>query len=324
MPPISRRSLLRTALSATFLSPLRSVAIDASPEPFILDPLWPQLTSEFYPKPCQISGIAIAKDGALLVLNRGENSWNSATGFEKHLVQKPTVLVVDPVTAKITSVWGENTFVLPHQIDVDPLGHIWISDVGRNTITKFDTQGQKVLELGGPDIGFKKPTATGFLSDGSVVISDGYENSRIVKFSAEGKSVSSWGTKGSGPVQFKIPHGISVDDEDRIYVADRENRRVQVLDANGGLLAIWTNVEQAVSIRYAGGSIYVLSNLVAVKGTVRRLNKQGEILESFQTFPKSGWEGFETPHGLAVGDNGETIYVGFVTGKRIQRYRRNN
>ena len=77
------------------------------------------------------------------------------------------------------------------------------------------------------------PTDVAFLSDGSFVVSDGYGNSRVVKFSADGRHVASWGRPGTGPVEFHTPHSVAVDDDDRIYVADRENDRVQVLDADG-------------------------------------------------------------------------------------------
>jgi DNA-binding beta-propeller fold protein YncE len=121
------------------------------------------------------------------------------------------------------------------------------------------------------------------------------------------------------------PHGITVDEQDRVYVADRERHWVQVLSAEGEVLSTWKKVGAPLSIRYHKGSIYVLSNLSGTRGIVRRLNLSGELQDSFHTRGLGKIQDYEWPHGLAVSDGGDTVYVGFVlTARRVQRYTRIN
>lgn len=283
-----------------------------------LDPSWPagRIVQ------AQVSGVAVDGEGRVLVLNRGENHWMPQGAFKRQKIKQPAVLVVDPDSGKVVATWGANTFIMPHQIVVAPGGNVWVVDVGLHQAIEFDAEGEKIRTIGGPKVRFNMPTDLAFLSDGSFVISDGYLNSRVVKFSPEGKMVAAWGTKGTRPLQFNVPHSVAVDDRDRIYVADRENDRIQVLDAEGRFLAEWTDVDRPITVRFAGNSLFVLSNLDADRGIVRRLDLNGQVLDSFPTKPVGTTEDFEWPHGMAVADGGRDVYVGFtLTGRRVQRYR---
>jgi len=270
----------------------------------------------------QVSGVAVDARGRVLVLNRGDNHWMPQGAFKRQKIKQPAVLVVDPDSGKVVATWGTNTFIMPHQIVVAPDGNVWVVDVGLHQVIEFDGAGKKLRTIGGPKVRFNMPTDLAFLSDESFVVSDGYRNSRVVKFSADGKLVAVWGTKGTRPLQFNVPHSVAVDDRDRIYVADRENDRVQVLDADGRFLAEWTDVDRPITVRFAGDSLFVLSNLDADRGIVRRLDLDGKVLDSFPTKPAGVTEDFEWPHGLAVAAGGRDVYVGFtLTGRRVQRYR---
>lgn len=319
---IPRRSLLKAFCASLFPASIPSFANVGPPFSFSRDTEWAALRNEPRIKRSQISGVALAKDGSVLALSRGENPWVANAGIQKRLVQSPTVLVLDPASGALNRAWGENTFVLPHQIDVDPAGNIWITDAGQNCVCKFSPEGHPLLQIGGEEAALNMPTATGFLSDGSIVVADGYRNSRVARFSPEGRLLYSWGKKGSAPREFRIPHGIAVDGADRIYIADRENKRVQITDAHGELLGLWTEVEQAVALRFVKDSIWVLSNLSAAKARILRMGVEGKLIEEFSPSPAAGWEGFESPHSIAVSPDGECVYVGFVGGKRIERYRR--
>jgi peptidylamidoglycolate lyase len=323
--PINRRTFLRVA-AITFgsMTSLPSQAMNApeGKESHALDTNWPALDPKSYPERCQVSGVAIGKDGNLLILNRGENPWMPNTGYKQQPIKKPTVLVVDPATGGLVGSWGTGLFVMPHQISVDAAGNVWIVDCGSNKIVQFDAAGKKLLEIGGPGIGFRMPTDIAFLSDGTFVVSDGYTNSRVVKFNAKGKITAAWGTKGKESLQFQTPHSVAVDDNDLIYVADRENHRIQVLNAQGKVQAIWKNVERPLTVRFQAEHLFVLSNLDAEQGIVRKLNKQGEVISAFHTKPRDTKEDFEWPHGLAVNADGTQVYVGFtLTGRRVQRYK---
>lgn len=270
----------------------------------------------------QVSGVAVDAEGRVLVLNRGDNHWMPQGNFRRQKIKQPAVLVVDPDTGKVVATWGANTFIMPHQIVVAPDGNVWVVDVGLHQAIEFDGGGKKLRSIGGPKVRFNMPTDLAFLSDGSFVVSDGYMNSRVVRFTPDGKLAAAWGTKGSRPLQFNVPHSVAVDDRDRIYVADRENDRIQVLDADGRLVAEWTNVDRPITVRYADDSLFVLSNLDADRAIVRRLDLNGKVLDSFPTKPAGTTEDFEWPHGMAVAAGGRDVYVGFtLTGRRVQRYR---
>jgi len=73
-------------------------------------------------------------------------------------------------------------------------------------------------------------------------VADGYGNSRVVKFSREGKYLLAWGKRGTAPGDFNLPHSVAVDSKGRVYVSDRENNRIQIFDPNGKFLAQWTHL----------------------------------------------------------------------------------
>ncbi|MEY2599750.1 MAG: hypothetical protein RLZZ142_2009 [Verrucomicrobiota bacterium] len=324
LQPIPRRTFLGTLLSGALLQ----TAHAEIPQPgghaaqaFHLDPDWPKLSPDVYPERCQMAGVAIAKDGCILALNRGENPWDPRKGFRKTRIQKPAVLVIDPGSGELQSSWGKDSFIMPHQISVAPSGNVWITDVGLSSVFEFDPQGKPIRELTRASLGFNMPTDIAFLRDGSLLISDGYGNTRVVLLDPAGKLLASWGSRGSAPLQFRTPHSITVDPEDRIYVADRENHRIQVLDHTGKVEALWTHVERPLTVRFAAGSLFVLSNLDAPNAIVRRLSPRGEVLESFHTLPEGSSDDFQWPHGMAVSTDGHSVYVGFtLTSRRIQRY----
>jgi peptidylamidoglycolate lyase len=271
-----------------------------------------------------MTGVAVASDGSILVLNHGENSIEPLRPFRREIIQKPTVLVLDPKSGKILRAWGENLLMRPHQISVDAGGHIWIVDSGLKKVFKFDAKGTLLFEIGGGEISFNLPTDVAVLSDGSFIVADGATNKRGVKFNTEGESLGDWGLRSEGgPIILHTPHGITSDAEDRVYVADKEKHWVQVLSAEGALLATWKKVGGPLSIRHHQGSIYVLSNLSGTRGIVRRFNTAGELQESFHTRGLGKIQDYEWPHGLAVSDGGNSIYVGFIlTARRVQRYLR--
>ena len=113
----------------------------------------------------------------------------------------------------------------------------------------FDPEGAPLFTLGTPGVGsgflsgtpFERCTHSAVAPDGTIYVADGYGKARVHKFAPDGRHVDSWGTPGSGPGQFVIPHNITCDGEGNVYVADRENHRVQVFDPNGGLLYMWSS-----------------------------------------------------------------------------------
>jgi hypothetical protein len=137
----------------------------------------------------------------------------------------------------------------PHKIRIspyDPERRVWVVNERRSQIHVFSNDGRQLLmELGeafveaSDDAHFGLPQDVAFLPDGSFVVADGINNSRVVKFDAQGKYLTEWGTRGSDDGQFNAVHAVATDSEGRVYVADRNNDRVQVFDSNGAHLDTW-------------------------------------------------------------------------------------
>jgi len=311
-------------MAAVILALATALRMDThAAESHVIDRSWPADSAACRPGRFQVPGVALAGDGSVLVLTRGVNHWMPGMAPPRHKLVASPVFDVSATGDRAQPGPGARTFVMPHQIAVDRQGHIWIVDAGLHRVVEFDKEGRKVGDLGGPKVRFNMPTDIAFLSDGTFVVADGYGNSRVVRFTSDYEVVASWGRRGGGRMEFQIPHSVAVDDHDRIYVADRDNDRIQVLTADGVFLAEWNDVGRPLTVRFAAGSVWVLSNFEAGAGIVRRLTPAGEELESFHTLPPGDGGDFEWPHGLAVSADGADVYVGFaLTGRRVQRYRR--
>lgn len=139
-------------------------------------------------------------------------------------------------------------FKHPHGLRVDRDENLWVTDDFDHLVLKLNPAGEVLLVLGRRGAGaeadwlFNAPTDVAFGRDGSVYVADGYGNSRIVKFDRNGRFLLAWGSFGKAPGQFNLPHSVVVDDRDQVYVADRENGRIQIFDADGRFLRQWTGV----------------------------------------------------------------------------------
>ena len=162
--------------------------------------------------------------------------------------------------------FGEGLFVLPHSIYVDSEDSVWVTDAqadkGKGVqIIKFSQDGKELMRLGkagvignGPDT-FNAPTALVVAKNGDIFVTDGHNGSygtgagsRVMKFSKDGKLIKMWGKAGSGPGEFKMPHGIAMDSTGRLFVADRYNDRVQIFDQEGTLLDEWRQFGRPVDV----------------------------------------------------------------------------
>lgn len=266
-------------------------------------------------------------------LPRGFNgSWGS-TGQRATDVPAETrnsIVVVDRA-GKLVEAWIQWDKLFegggsPHKIRISPYDAehcVWVVNDGRHQVYKFSNDGKQLLltigEAGvaGDDAThFGSPQDIGFLPDGSILVADGLRNSRIAKFDKTGRFISSFGTKGSGPGQLSGVHGIAVDAEGRIFVADRSNRRVQIFDQSGRSLDLWPNLRQANDIVLsADGTVWV------VDGTNARLlqfDQSGKRLYFWGTYgmqPGQFWE----PHQISI-DNEGTLYIADSFGGRTQKY----
>lgn len=187
-----------------------------------------------------ISSIAVDdRNGLTYLLHRGDKA--------------DPVIVVDG-TGKLVRSWGRGLFKTPHSIRIDPEGNVWTVDSMSSMILKFTPAGVKLLEIavgGQPDPSKTTGTADiAFGPNGRLFIADGYGNARILEYDASGKKVREWGSHGDGPGQFNVPHALLVEGN-AIFVADRENGRVQKFDLAGKFLAQWTGLVKPMSLSLA-------------------------------------------------------------------------
>ncbi len=154
--------------------------------------------------------------------------------------------------------FAKGLYKIPHSIRIDPQGNLWTVDSQISVVHKFTLQGKKLLEInvGGipanPRSNFCGTTDITFGPGGRLFISDGYCNARVLEYTADGKLVREWGKPGTGPGEFKLPHGITIDTENVLYVADRENGRIQRFDTNGKFLGLWDHLGKTFALTAVG------------------------------------------------------------------------
>ncbi len=250
-----------------------------------------------------VSSVAMDRSGTIYVLQRGDKA--------------------DPVIAvnkegKTLRSWGKGMFTVPHSVRVDANGNIWTVDAGSSTILKFTPQGKKLQEIAVGEIATGDkcafPTLCGttditFGPDGRLFISDGYGNARILEYTASGQRVKVWGSAGTGPGQFNIPHGITNDGK-TLYVADRGNSRVQRFDLDGRYLGEWTNLGRPFALKVTGGALWVSTMLM--KPAILKVDlATGKILGQIEA---------PGPHSIDVTAAGEIVASGCCGGSNPSGY----
>jgi DNA-binding beta-propeller fold protein YncE len=209
----------------------------------------------------QVSGIAVTAKGNVLVLHRGAHpimefdaggklvrSWGDGLFSEGKVAANPKANWA-PDRSRYSASYGPAgcTSCGAHAVRVDPQGNIWVVDATGHVIYKLNQDGKEIMRLGTKGVSgtsnstFNLPTDIAFAPNGDLYVTDGYGSARVVKFSREGKYISQWGTRGSGPGQFELPHNLVIDTQGRVYVTDRENQRIEVFDADGKFLTEWKN-----------------------------------------------------------------------------------
>lgn len=248
---------------------------------------------------------------------------------------------------KLLHTWGEKDIQTAHHLKIDPEGRIWVADIGRHVVMQFTPDGELLRTLGTPDEAgddeqrLNKPTDMAITPDGDVFVSDGYGNNRLVHFDRNGRFVKAWGKLGIEPGEFSLPHAIDVDSRGRLYVADRNNVRVQVFDQSGKFLNEWTDIvtpwglwitrDDEIWVCGSSPTSWSFSGEQEVLGcpprdqVFMRFGANGRLRQLW-TVPK-GADGEEQPgdlnwvHCVALDSQGN-IYAGDIIGKRIQKFTR--
>jgi peptidylamidoglycolate lyase len=307
------------------ISLLQGIKKTSYPYTYKLVEEWPQI-----PDTCHLgepAGICISNQQHIVIFHRAGRKW--MTPMPDTCIDKDTIHVIDRDTGCVLKTWGAGRFIMPHGLDVDWESNLWITDVALHQIFKFNIDGKLLMQIGEAgvagcdDAHFNRPTAVATAPDGSFYVSDGYGNSRVVKFTAAGEYLFSWGKRGKGSGEFNLPHNIDTDSDGLVYVADRENSRIQIFDADGkfirlvskkrlgktySLLIDRTN-DQLIASDYArGGSDIIFFDRFG--NQVFRFGRSGSYHGPVCLY-----------HDIAIDERGD-IYAGDLIGNRILKFRK--
>lgn len=228
--------------------------------------------------------------------------------------------------------WGEGLFRRPHGVHVGPDDSIWCTDDGDHTVRQMTPEGRMLLEIGVPGEPapfmsgdpFNRCTHTALSPEGDLYVADGYGNAQVHKYAPNGKLLFSWGEPGTDPGKFNIAHNITCDDDGWVYVADRENHRVQVFDGKGAYHTQWNNLHRPCGmcmtrgrkpfayIGETGPGMAVNANTPGIGPRVSIVTHEGRPIARLGDATCTAPSQFIAPHGIAVDSRGD-IYVAEVS-----------
>ncbi len=264
-----------------------------------------------------VAAVAVDRKDQVYIFNRGEHP-----------------MMVFDRDGKFLRSWGEGVFNRAHGLHIGPDESLYCTDDGDHSVRKCTLDGKVLLQIGIPGKPapymsgepFHRCTHTALSPRGDIYVSDGYGNSRIHKYSPDGKPLKSWGESGTGPGEFNIPHNLCCDPDGWIYVADRENHRVQVFDGEGNYETEWHNLHRPCGmymepkrnplcyIGEIGPTMPVNREVPNLGPRISIVDHEGKLLSRFGA-AHAGYDRpdqFVAPHGMAVDSRGD-IYVGEVS-----------
>uniref|UniRef100_A0A8C3YTZ1 Peptidylglycine alpha-amidating monooxygenase n=1 Tax=Catagonus wagneri TaxID=51154 RepID=A0A8C3YTZ1_9CETA len=293
---------------------------------------WPGV----YLLPGQVSGVALDPKNNLVIFHRGDHVWDGNSFDSKFVyqqrglgpIEEDTILVIDPNSAAVLQSSGKNLFYLPHGLSIDKEGNYWVTDVALHQVFKLDPDSKEApllilgrsMQPGSDHNHFCQPTDVAVDPDtGTIYVSDGYCNSRIVQFSPSGKYITQWGEESTGdspkPGQFSVPHSLAlVPHLGQLCVADRENGRIQCFKTDTKEFV--REIKHAsfgrnvFAISYVSGLLFAVNgkpyfeDQEPVQGFVMNFSS-GEIIDIFKPVRKH----FDMPHDITASEDG-TVFVG--------------
>jgi sugar lactone lactonase YvrE len=234
----------------------------------------------------------------------------------------------------IVTRWGQGHFKRAHGSCIGPDGSLYCTDDRNHTVSKFTADGKLLMQFGpkdkpsatgyrdGADLferiasiqrggpPFNRPTGIAVAPSGEMYIVDGYGNARVHRFTAAAELISSWGEPGPGPSQFRLPHNVALDRQNRVWVVDRENHRIQIFSQDGTFLNQWTDLFRPTDLAMDDEGIVYVSELCR---RISIFDLEGRLLARFGNEnhpPESPL--FVAPHAIAVDSRGD-LYVGEVS-----------
>jgi len=311
-----KRGLNKRVLAVTMVliavvavATIHSSKVRAADEKYQLVENWAQL-----PQGMQwgvMSAVDIDSHGTIYAFKRSEPG-------QKAGEMSSMVMVIDP-HGKFLRSWGEHMFSSAHGLRVLRDGFIWITDKTGDQVFKFSPDGELLMTLGKKGVAgdndstdaLNGPSDVVIGKNGDIFVSDGEStNTRVVKFSKDGKFIKCWGTKGAGPGELNLPHNIAMDSEGRVYVADRTNKRIQVFDQDGKYLDQMTQFGAPAAIFITKDDmLYVVAG--APENWLTIGTKDGKVLDKV--------EGLNAPHWVAVDSSG-AVYIAEVAGQALLKF----
>jgi outer membrane protein assembly factor BamB len=263
----------------------------------------------------EVAAVAVDSKDRVYAFNRGEHP-----------------MMVFDRDGNFQNSWGEGLWPRAHGLHMGPDDSLYMTDDGAHCVRKCTLDGKVLLEIGIPGEAapymsgepFHRCTHTALSPKGEIYVSDGYGNARVHKYSPDGKLLLSWGEPGTDPGQFNIAHNICTDADGWVYVADRENHRVQVFDGSGKYETQWNNLHRPCGlympyshhpvcyIGELGPGMGVNRNSPNLGARVSIVDHQGKLLARIgDPHPGLAPTQFLGPHGVAVDSRGD-VYVGEV------------
>jgi DNA-binding beta-propeller fold protein YncE len=200
-----------------------------------------------------VSGVAVGTNGDLYVVQRGA---------------KADPILVFNKRGDLLRSWGRGDFTLPHSLRLDPLGNVWAVDAGASKLIKYTPAGNKLLTItiapipntGSP---FRGATDIAFAPNGHLFITDGYGNARILEYTAKGEKLREWGHFGTGPMEFRLPHAIQISQKGTVFVADRENGRIEKFDLGGSFQGEFDHLGRCYAITLRDGVLWASTSAMS-------------------------------------------------------------
>ncbi|XP_026721473.1 peptidyl-glycine alpha-amidating monooxygenase isoform X7 [Athene cunicularia] len=293
----------------------------------------------------QVSGLALDAENNLVIFHRGDHVWDENSFDSKFVyqqrglgpIEQNTILVLNPSNAKLLHSMGKSLFYLPHGLSVDK-NNYWVTDVALHQVFKLGAYAKEplltlgvALQPGSDKNHFCQPTDVAVDPiTGSIYVSDGYCNSRIIQFSSKGLYVMQWGEETSlgraRPGQFHIPHSLAlIPDFSQLCVADRENGRIQcfMLETGEFIREIKHKSfgRELFAVSYVPGGLLFAVNGMPYPGEAEPIQgfvmnfSTGEIIDTFIPLRKS----FEMPHDVVASED-KTVFIGDVQVRTVWKF----
>ena len=254
-----------------------------------------------------VIGVDVDDDDNVYVLNRGEHS-----------------MVIFDREGNYLRTWEGVTLPSGHGLHIEG-EEAYVADYKEHTVSKYTLNGKLLRTWGTPGVPgedgkpFNRPTDVDVASTGEIYISDGYANARVHKYAPEGELLFSWGDHGTGPGEFDICHDVCIAADGRVFIADRQNHRIQIFTPRGEYITEWGGFKQPCSVTIdKEGYVYVSE----LQQRFSILDKNGRLVARWGE-EKSYEPGlFVNPHCACLDSHGD-LYVGeTLEGSRIQKFRR--